>query len=267
MIVIHFHPSTPWTGPGKLLWNAFHAYARHVSDNIRQVHRFFPVIDNIDIGLIKNQKEVIFSRNLHNLFECLRRMNKARRIVRIDHQNTDDCFVASHFLLEFTDIGRPVPIRIHPVGVGWKGRMEHFRQEMSRIRRLRHDDTRIHADGTVRTGYRIAQAVEKYDIVMVYLHITSFVHELCKELPGFIHTLRGTISIGEVISENFDKDFFHPVRDFLTFMDRVTDIFPRYFYTILCQFVGHIDDLSYFIRQAAAAFRNIKSHTHLIGTL
>jgi hypothetical protein len=120
-------------------------------------------------------------------------------VVRVDHQNAHDGLIASDLLLQFSDIGCPVTIRIHPVCIGRKGGMKHFRQKMRGIRRLRHDNPGIDPYGTVCPGNGIAQAIEEDDVFRRNLHLAHLIDTIRQEFPGFINTLGGTVSIGKVV--------------------------------------------------------------------
>src|SRR5271157_2409227 len=134
---------------------------------------------------------------------------------------------------------------------------------MRGISGFRHDDPRINPYGAVCAGNRITQAVEEDYVFRRYLRMAHLVYTIRKELTGRVDTLGGTIAVRKVISEDFNKDFSHPVGYLFTFMNGVANILPDYLNTVLLQFIGHDDNLAYFINQATTVFSNIKPHKHL----
>ena len=259
--IIHFHPPAARTRPGGFFGNALHGNGRHITDNVTDRNRRFAVINDIDVRFIRNNEQIIFPGDPDNILQILVCIDKTGRIVGIDNQDSNNRPVASDFLFQLPQVRMPVIIGIHPVGIGWKRRMKNFRHEMRGIRRLRHNHARIYLNGAISPGNRITQTVEENDVFRRYLNFPPCIYAISQKRARGIHPFGRRIGIRDIFLEHIDQDFFHPIGNIFTLLNRIANVFPDDFLAAkFLHFLGNGYKIADFISQPAAAAGNFKTH-------
>ncbi|OQC18877.1 MAG: hypothetical protein BWX71_02673 [Deltaproteobacteria bacterium ADurb.Bin072] len=262
--VVELDPAAARAGPGKLLRDALQAHGGNVLDDVGERHGNLAVVDHIDVGLVEDEEQVVLPGDADDPLERLLVVDEARGVVGVDDENPHDRLVVLHLHLQLVHVRVPLVVRVHPVRVGRKRRVEHLGQEMGRVGRLRQDHPRVHTDRAVAACNGIPEPVEEENVLGRDLRLAAPVDQVGQKLPRLIHPLRGGVAEGLVLPDDLHEDILHPLRDLLAFLDGVPDVLPGHFHAAGLEPVRHPDDVADFVGQPVSSLGDVESHDDLL---
>ncbi|OPZ95227.1 MAG: hypothetical protein BWY71_02308 [Planctomycetes bacterium ADurb.Bin412] len=203
------------------------------------MHGFRPVIDNMGINLIAHDEQPVFFGDGNHFFQKFSGIDHPRGIIRINQQHPGDGIVVFDLVFQVFQIGHPAAGGVQLIGQMLVAGMGRFRRRVGRIGRRRADDPGFAFQEAENLGHRIAQPVEKNDVIHGNPAAAPPIHLFGQECPGFGHSLGSHIPVGLIFRDQIDDDILDPLGQLLPLLDGIADVFPGDLDAEFFQIVGN----------------------------
>src|SRR3989338_54874 len=204
-------------------------------------------MSDVAVDLVAYQKQIVFSRQVGDLFQNFSRVNHAGWVVGVDDQNSGDGRIVFDFIFQVFQIGQPIFLRQKIVSDMRRTAMRGFGGRVSGVSGRWADDAGFFPQISVNFGNGVAQAVEETDVVGADFRPIFGVAFIGQKLPCSEKPFGRVVGESFVVIYRFFNDILNPFGYLIALGHRIADIFPTNFLAQTFYFFGNINNPAYLV--------------------